>query len=132
MAFIAEIKEAYFLDEKETADISSIKYCIYDDAADYPVKGFLTYDFLQDKVSFSKVNNLSIVATIKTAIDAIKLDKAKDGTYFTANPLPQVDCIYIKKDGLGNCVSYQEVYKEPQTQESEGASGGGSTGGGGY
>ena len=110
MAFIAEIKEAYFLDDTATADISSIKYCIYDNNLDYPVKGFLTYDFLQDKVSFSKVNNLSIVATIKTAIEAIKLDKAKDGTYFTANPLPTLVGSTTVKDGAGVVTSYNEVY----------------------
>ena len=131
MALYSKIHNAFFVDDTASADVKRIHWLICDDVDAEYIGGSVSYDFVNDSVASQGLRSLVEAATIKTAIEAIKLDKAKDGTYFTANPLPEVDCIYIKKDGLGNCVSYQEVYKEPQTQESEGGSSGGSTGGGG-
>lgn len=105
MAFIAEIKEAAFLDETATADISSIKYCIYDDAADYPVKSFISYDFVEAKVSYQQVDHLPITSTVKTLIDAMIASRAKNTI-----SLPTLVSSLTEKDGLGNVVEYTERY----------------------
>ena len=123
MAIYVKIHNAFFVDDSASADVKSILWQICDDAdADY-IGGSIRYDFVNDNVSVQGIKDLSKVAEIKTAIDAIKLARAKDGSYFTANPLPAKECTYIKKDDTDSVVSFQEVYKD-QASGNEGGNGG--------
>jgi len=105
MAFVAEIKEASFVDETATADITSIKYCIYDDAADYPEKSFIAYDFVEQEVSYTEVDKLPISGTVITAITAMIASRGKDTI-----SLPALVKSITEKDGAGAVTKYTEVY----------------------
>ena len=105
MAFIAEIKEAAFEDETSTADINSIKYCIYDDAADYPVEGFIVYDFVTEKVFFDQIEQLPITGTVKTAIDAMIASRGKNTI-----TLPTLVSSLTEKDASDVVTKYTERY----------------------
>lgn len=123
MAIYAKIHNAFFVDDAADADVKQILWQICDDADAEYIGGSIRYDFVTDTVSVQGIRDLSKVAEIKTAIDAIKLARAKDGSYFTANPLPAKECTYIKRDENYAVVSFQEVYKD------QAASGNGGNGG---
>lgn len=110
MAIYNKIHSAHFADDTASADVNRIVWLIEDDAdADY-LGGTVIYDFVNDRPSAQGINSLVEVATIKTAIDAIKLARAKDGSYFTANALPTLVSSITEKDGSANVTSYVERY----------------------
>jgi len=110
MAIYNKIHSAHFADDTASADVNRIVWLICDDVdADY-IGGTVIYDFVNDKPHAQGINSLVEVATIKTAIDAIKNARAKDGTYFTANPLPTLGQSTTEKDGSANVTSYIERY----------------------
>ena len=105
MAFIAEIQEAVFSDDTATADITSIKYCIYDDALDYPQKSFISYDFVEAKVAYLQVKELEISGTVKNALDGMIASRAKNTI-----SLPTLVSSLTEKDGSGAVTKYTEKY----------------------
>lgn len=124
MAIYNKIHSAHFVDDTASADVTRMIWLICDDAdADY-IGGTIIYDFINDTPSVQGIKDLSKVAEIKTAIDAIKLARAKDGSYFTANPLPAKECTYIKRDENYAVVSFQEVYKDQAASGNGGGNGG--------
>ena len=109
MAFIAEIKEAVFLDDSASADISSITYCIYDDESSYPVKSFIKYDFVDSLVMYENMEltriSLDLSGQIKTALDAMIASRAKNTI-----TLPALVKSITEKDGAGAVTKYTERY----------------------
>ena len=114
MAITSKITRSVFEDDANNANIKTLNWLIYDNTLtnldnNYTC-GFISYDFVNDSVVAQGIKSLAEAATIKTAIEAIKLDKAKDGTYFTANPLPTLVSSTTVKDGAGVVTSYTEEY----------------------
>ena len=110
MAIYAKIHSASFVDDSASADVNHILWLICDDAdADY-IGGSIRYNFVNNAHSVQGLNDLDQVAPIKTAIDAIKLARAKDGTYFASYALPSLVSSVTEKDGSGNVTSYIERY----------------------
>ena len=110
MALYSKIHNAFFVDDTASADVKRIHWLICDDVDAEYIGGSVSYDFVNDSVASQGLRSLVEAATIKTAIEAIKLDKAKDGTYFTANPLPTLVSSTTVKDGAGVVTSYIEEY----------------------
>ena len=109
MAFVAEIKEATFLDDTASADITSIEYCIYDDAIDFPVKSFIKYDFVESLVMYENMEltriSLELSGQVKTALEGMIASRAKNTI-----SLPTLVSSLTKKDGSGSIIKYTEMY----------------------
>ena len=105
MAIVTEIKKASFVDESATADINTVQYRVYDDAASPLVNGYVDYDFVDARVVHVNVEVLTHLGAVKTEVEAMIASRGKDTI-----TLPTLVKSMTEKDGAGAVTKYTERY----------------------